>query len=81
METENRTEGWSRKIYLELTPPSLEDNVSDQERILRALREEYGEAGCSLRVLQKFYPLCFHGLLLFCLLSFLIFPICMLCMP
>ncbi len=61
METENRTEGWSRKIYLELTPPSLEDNVSDQERILRALREEYGEAGCSLRVLQKFYPLCFQS--------------------
>lgn len=45
METENRMEGWSRKIYLELTPPSLEDNVSDQERILRAFREEYGEVG------------------------------------
>ena len=45
METEKKPDGWSRKIYLELTPPSLEDNVSDQERILRAFREEYGEAG------------------------------------
>ena len=58
METGNRPEGWSRKIYLELTPPSPEDNVSDQERIKRALREEYGEADCSLQVLRKFYPLC-----------------------
>ena len=57
-ETGNRPEGWSRKIYLELTPPSPEDNVSDQERIKRALREEYGEADCSLQVLRKFYPLC-----------------------
>ena len=58
METGNRPEGWSRKIYLELTPPSPEDNVSDQERIKRVLREEYGEADCSLQVLRKFYPLC-----------------------
>ena len=58
METEKKPDGWSRKIYLELTPPSPEDNASDQERILRALREEYGEAGCSLQVLQKLYPLC-----------------------
>ena len=38
METEKKPDGWSRKIYLELTPPSPEDNASDQERILRALR-------------------------------------------
>lgn len=61
METEKKPDGWSRKIYLELTPPSPEDNASDQERILRALREEYGEAGCSLQVLQKLYPLCFQS--------------------
>lgn len=58
METEKKPEGWSRKIYLELTPPSQEDNVSDQERILRALRGEYGEVSCSLPVLKKLYPLC-----------------------
>ena len=58
METAKKPEGWSRKIYLELTPPSQEDNVSDQERILRALRGEYGEVSCSLPVLKKLYPLC-----------------------
>ena len=54
METEKKPEGWSRKIYLELTPPSQEDNVSDQERILRALRGEYGEVSCSLPVLKNY---------------------------
>ncbi len=29
METEKKPDGWSRKIYLELTPPSPEDNASD----------------------------------------------------
>ena len=58
MKAEKKQEGWSRKIYLELTPPSPEDNASDQERIWRALREEYGEAGCSLQALRKLYPLC-----------------------
>ena len=31
-----------RKIYLELPPPTLEDNISDIERISRALRKKLG---------------------------------------
>ena len=31
-----------RKIYLELDPPTLEDNISDVDRIYRALRKQYG---------------------------------------
>ncbi len=31
-----------RKIYLELTPPSMEDNAPDIERISRALRKTFG---------------------------------------
>lgn len=50
--------GWSRKIYMELPCPTEEDFVSDQERILRELREEFGEIHCSLKVLKKCYPLC-----------------------
>ena len=52
------TNGWSRKIYMELPCPTEEDFVSDQERILRELREEFGEIHCSLKVLKKCYPLC-----------------------
>lgn len=50
--------GWSQKIYLELEPPCEEDNASDQERIVRALREEFGEISCSLSVLRNLYPVC-----------------------
>lgn len=58
METEKRIDGWSRKIYLELELPSMEDPAPDQERILRVLREKFGRISCSLPVLKKFYPLC-----------------------
>ena len=44
----------SQKIYLELEEPSGEDNVSDMDRIIRALRKrtEYRIFECSLRCLQ-----------------------------
>lgn len=50
--------GLSRKIYLELEPPSREDAASAQERILRALPQEYEGAQMSLGVMRKLYPLC-----------------------
>lgn len=53
--------GWSRKIYMELSGPTEEDFASDQERILRELRAEFGEIRCSLKVLKKFYPLCYKA--------------------
>jgi uncharacterized 2Fe-2S/4Fe-4S cluster protein (DUF4445 family) len=44
----------SQKIYLELTPPSLEDNVSDMDRIIRELRRKtaYRDFEISLACLQ-----------------------------
>ncbi len=44
----------SQKIYLELTEPSLEDNVSDMDRIVRELRRktEYRNFEISLACLQ-----------------------------
>ena len=53
-----KTDGWSRKKYLELSAPTSEDNVSDQERIARELRKEYGAIRFSLSALRKRYPLC-----------------------
>ncbi|OPX35862.1 MAG: hypothetical protein B1H11_08515, partial [Desulfobacteraceae bacterium 4484_190.1] len=43
-ETRDETESGPlvRKIYLELDPPTLEDNISDVDRIFRALRKQYG---------------------------------------
>lgn len=48
----------SRKIYLELPEPDREDQASSQERILRALPEEYGRAVMPCRILRQLYPLC-----------------------
>jgi uncharacterized 2Fe-2S/4Fe-4S cluster protein (DUF4445 family) len=44
----------SQKIYLQLTPPSLEDNVSDMDRIIRKLRKKtaYRDFEISLTCLQ-----------------------------
>lgn len=50
--------GLSRKIYLELPQPDEEDNVSGQQRILRALAQLGIRARISLRVLRALYPLC-----------------------
>ena len=46
---------------MELSGPTEEDFASDQERILRELRAEFGEIRCSLKVLKKFYPLCYKA--------------------
>ncbi|MDO4297116.1 MAG: ASKHA domain-containing protein [Lachnospiraceae bacterium] len=50
--------GLSRKIYLELDPPSEEDQASCQRRILRALEDQGIRAKLSLTVLKALYPLC-----------------------
>lgn len=48
----------SRKIYLELPKPAKEDQASAQERILRALPQEYGRVHMPCRILRLLYPLC-----------------------
>lgn len=48
----------SRKIYMKLPQPTREDQVSAQERILRALPPEYGQVHVPCRILRKLYPLC-----------------------
>ena len=51
-------DGLSRKIYLELAAPTKEDAASSQERILRALKADYGEVRMPCRILRMLYPLC-----------------------
>ena len=50
--------GITQKIYLSLTPPTQEDFVSDQERILRELRRQGIQAELPLSILQSLYPFC-----------------------
>lgn len=58
MEGQNKMEGLSRKLYLQLPVPSEEDSASYQERILHALQEKGIEARLSWKVLRKLYPVC-----------------------
>ena len=51
-------EGISRKLYLEMTPPTEEDSVSYQERVLKEIEKNGLTAGMSLHVLRMLYPLC-----------------------
>lgn len=51
-------EGISKKIYLELTEPTEEDNRSGQKRILDALKEQGADCEMTLDVMRKLYPLC-----------------------
>ena len=51
-------EGISKKIYLELTEPTEEDNRSGQKRILDALKEQGTDCEMTLDVMRKLYPLC-----------------------
>ncbi|HIY19442.1 MAG TPA: DUF4445 domain-containing protein, partial [Candidatus Blautia avistercoris] len=46
------------KLHLQLTPPSGDDTLSDQERIQQALQATYGRVFLSLSVLQSLSPLC-----------------------
>jgi len=43
------------KRYIELSPPTLDDNISDLERVTRGLKEKYGIEGIStdFRVIKK----------------------------
>ena len=47
----------SRKIYLELLPPTEEDARGDRERILEQLAPEYGEVSMPLSVLHTLYAM------------------------
>ncbi len=50
---------FSEKIYLNLTPPTDDDSMSDHERIRQALAEQgYEKVTVPLHVLQALYPLC-----------------------
>lgn len=51
-------EGISKKVYLEMDPPSEEDSRSSQMRILDKLNERKICAQMSLVVLRKLYPVC-----------------------
>ena len=51
------TKGISRKIYLELEPPTEEDSRSGQIRILDALKEQGIEGKMSLKAMRQLYPL------------------------
>lgn len=56
------TEGWSKKIYVELLPPTEDDNRSDSERILDGLKEREDLKDERIRfspsVLRRFYQVC-----------------------
>lgn len=47
----------SRKIYMELHPPGDGDIVADKDRVLRALRDDFGDIVISQSVLKKYYIL------------------------
>ncbi len=47
----------SRKIYMELHPPGDGDIVADKDRILRALRDDFGDVVISQSVFRKYYML------------------------
>lgn len=51
-------DGISKKIYIELEPPTEEDQRSDQVRILEYLEEQEITAHMSWKVLRKLSPLC-----------------------
>lgn len=51
-------EGISKKIYLELEPPTEEDSRSGQARIMDALKERGLDTVMDIRVMRKLYPLC-----------------------
>lgn len=46
-----------KKIYLELRPPGYGDSVADQDRILRALKPQYGKVKMPLNLLKSSYKL------------------------
>ena len=53
-----KTDGISKKIYLELTSPTEEDSRSSQIRILDGLKEQGIKAQMTAKVMRKLYPLC-----------------------
>lgn len=53
-----KSQGLTQKIFLELNPPTEEDSVSYQLRILNALKEQDLSVHMSLQVLRSLYPVC-----------------------
>ena len=46
------------KRFVKISPPGDGDIIADQERVLKALRDEFGEVRFSHQLLKKIYPLC-----------------------
>lgn len=46
-----------RKTYLELSKPSYDDTVADKDRMIRALKNEYGNVTMSMETLRASYKL------------------------
>lgn len=47
----------SKKIYMELSPPGFGDIVADKDRIISALKRDFGDVTISDRTFRKFYML------------------------
>ena len=51
--------GFSEKVFLELSMPNDEDSVSDQKRIQSALRDRgFEHVTFPLHILRALYPMC-----------------------
>ena len=48
----------SQKVSLQLPPPTEEDGRSDQQRLLDALRPQWGQVEMGVGLLRQLYPLC-----------------------
>lgn len=51
-------EALSKRLFLQLPPPSEQDQRSEERRILEALPADLGEVRMSLRAMRQLYPTC-----------------------
>lgn len=54
-------EALSKKLFLQMTPPSEEDPRSEERRVLEALPAELGEVRMSLQAMRQLYPTCWES--------------------
>ena len=48
----------SKKIYLQLNPPTDDDTLGDKDRILNSLKDQYENIEMPYKVVRSLYPLC-----------------------